>query len=142
MLREMAKQGFTGAVDATPPWDPAAGTTLKLALDNGGRACGWAPPGADAGVAIWWTIVTPKTWKKVGTLDAASGMATTDIPNLNEDAAWWVYEPLGGANEFPRWEADALFGTLWIHMGSISWDTPDGGNVFFERALDIAKLTY
>ena len=141
MIRTIRGLGFTGAVDVTPPWEPADHTDLKIALDNGGRACAWGPPGTDVGVVVYWVPLSGTMWNDARKIWQEGGANAIDIPGLDEDAAYYVYMPAGGDAEWARWEMDARFGDLWVQVGTSSWDTPDAGNVVFEKALKIATVT-
>lgn len=130
--------GFSGAIDVTPPWDPADGTDLKLALDNGGIACAWGPPNTDGGVIVYWVPVTDALWTEASELWASSGLEPIDVPDLTEDAAFFTYLPQSATTEFPRWELNLRFTDLWIQVATGSWETPSDGNAVVDAALDIA----
>lgn len=130
--------GFPGAIDVTPPWEPADGTDLKLALDNGGIACSWGPPEADAGVTVYWVPVTDELWAEASDLWESSDMEAVDVPDLAEDAAYFSYLPASGDSLYPRWELNVRFADLWIQVGTSSWENPSDGNAVVDAALDIA----
>lgn len=130
--------GFPGAIDVTPPWDPADGTDLKLALDNGGIACAWGPPNTDGGVIVYWVPVTDALWTEASELWASSGLEPIDVPDVTEDAAFFTYLPQSATTEFPRWELNLRFTDLWIQVATGSWETPSDGNAVVDAALDIA----
>jgi hypothetical protein len=130
--------GFPGAVDVTPSWEPADGTDLKLALDNGGIACAWGPPEADAGVTVYWVPVTDELWAEASDLWESSDMEAVDVPDLAEDAAYFIYLPASGDSLYPRWELNVRFADLWIQVATSSWENPSDGNAVVEAALEIA----
>ncbi len=130
--------GFTGAEDVTPPWDPADGTDLKLALDNGGIACAWGPPEADAGVIVYWVPVTDELWAEASEIWESSDMESVDVPDVAEDAAFFTYLPASEDNLYPRWELNLRFTDLWIQVATSSWENPSDGNVVVDAALEIA----
>lgn len=140
MIAVIRNMGFPGAVDVTPPWTPANGTTLKISLDSGGRACAWGIPNTDGGVVVWWTLVTNRRWDRVITTASGEGAAPEDIAGLAEDEAYFLYEPMGPTNEFPFWQVDARFGSLWLHVATSSWTKPNQGNPVIKRALKVAGL--
>lgn len=130
--------GFAGAEDVTPPWDPADGTDLKLALDNGGIACAWGPPNTDAGVIVYWVPVTDALWTEASGLWQSSGLESVDVPDLAEDSAYFTFLPQSENNEFPHWELNLRFTDLWIQVATSSWETSSDGNAVVEKALEIA----
>jgi hypothetical protein len=130
--------GFPGAIDVTPAWEPAEGTDLKLALDNGGIACAWGPPNTDAGVIVYWVSVTDELWTEASGLWESSGLESVDVPGLTEDAAYFVYAPQSEDNEFPHWEVNLRFTDLWIKVATSSWENPSDGNAIVEAAREIA----
>lgn len=138
MLSVIESLGFTGAEDVTPPWDPAEGTDLKLALDNGGIACAWGPPNTDAGVVVYWVPVTDALWAEASALWVESGSETVDVDGLDEDAAYFTYLPQSETNEFSRWEVNVRYGSLWIQVGTSSWTDPVEGNEVVVTALELA----
>lgn len=131
--------GFTGAVDVTPPWEPADGTDLKLALDNGGIACAWGPPNTDAGVVVYWVPATDTLWTEATTLWESAGAEPIDVPDLAEDAAYFTYLPQSETNEFARWELNVRFDDLWVQVGTSSWVDSADGNAVIETALGVAR---
>lgn len=139
MLTLIDGLGFPGAVDVTPPWEPADGTDLKLALDNGGIACAWGPPNTDGGVVVYWVPVTDELWAEASTVWESNGLAPIDVPDLDEDAAYFTYLPQSESNEFPHWEVNARFGGLWIQVATSSWVESSDGNDVILQALDIAQ---
>jgi hypothetical protein len=130
--------GFSGAEDVTPPWEPADGTDLKLAIDAGGIACAWGPPNTDAGVVVYWVPVDDLLWSEASSIWESQGSAAIDVPDVDEDAAFFLYEPQDGMNEFARWELNLRFDDLWIQVGTSSWQDPADGNAVVDAALDIA----
>lgn len=130
--------GFPGAIDVTPPWEPADGTDLKLALDNGGIACAWGPPNTDAGVIVYWVPVTDALWTEASALWESNGLESIDVPDIDEDAAYFEYLPQSVDNEFPHWELTLRFTDLWIQVATSSWVNPSDGNSVVEAARDIA----
>lgn len=130
--------GFPGAIDVTPLWDPADGTDLKLALDNGGLACAWGVPETDGGVVVYWVPVTDALWIEASELWTSDGMESIDVPDLAEDAAFFTYLPQSETNEFPRWELNVRFTDLWIQVATSSWVNPSDGNAVVESAREIA----
>jgi hypothetical protein len=130
--------GFPGAIDVTPPWDPADGTDLKLALDNGGIACAWGPPNTDAGVIVYWVPVTDALWTEASGLWEASGLESVDVPDMAENAAFFTYLPASEDNIYPRWELNLRFTDLWIQVATSSWETPADGNGVVLTALELA----
>ncbi len=130
--------GFTGAEDVTPPWDPADGTDLKLALDNGGIACAWGPLNTDVGVVVYWVPVTDALWTEASEIWESSDMEPVDVPDVAEDAAYFVYQARSETSEFPRWELNLRFTDLWIQVGTSSWTNPADGNAVVDVALEIA----
>ena len=139
MLRVIEDLGFTDSEDVTPPWDPANGTDLKIALDNGGLACAWGPYGTDVGVVVYWVKLTGTIWEDAKQIWLADGEQLIDIPGLDEDEAYFVYSPAGGDYEWARWEANARFGDLWVQVGTSSFVEPDAANTVFEEALKLAS---
>jgi hypothetical protein len=138
MLALIDSIGFTGAVDVTPPWEPADGTDLKLAIDGGGIACAWGPPNTDAGVVVYWVPVTDSLWAVATGLWVSDGLDPIDVPDMAEDAAYFTYLPQSETNEFARWELNVLFDDLWIQVGTSSWVDSSDGNAVIETALDAA----
>lgn len=138
MLALIDGMGFTGAIDVTPPWEPADGTDLKLALDNGGIACAWGPPNTDGGVVVYWVPATDTVWTEATTLWESDGAEPIDVPDLAEDAAYFTYLPQSETNEFARWELNVRFDDLWIQVGTSSWVDSSDGNAVIETALDVA----
>ena len=131
--------GFTGAIDVTPPWEPADGTVLKLALDNGGIACAWGPPNTDAGVVVYWVSVDDELWADASDIWWSEGAGPMDFDGLDEDAGFFVAEDVGvNGNEFARWELNVRYGSLWIQVGTSSWENPSDGNAVVDAALEIA----
>ena len=130
--------GFTGAEDVTPPWTPAEGTTLKLALDDGGLACAWGPPNTDAGVVVWWSTVDDDGWTAATDIMISEGQADIDVAGLDEDAAMFIFEPASDDAIFPHWELNARFDDLWIHVATSSWEFPADGNAVVSEALTLA----
>jgi hypothetical protein len=130
--------GFPGAIDVTPPWDPADGTDLELALDNGGIACAWGPPYADAGVTVYWVPVTDELWSQAVDLWESSDMDVIDVPGLTEDAAYFTYLPASEDSLYPRWELNVRFADIWIQVATSSWENPAEGNAVVDAALEIA----
>lgn len=139
MLGVIEDLGFTGSEDVTPPWDPADGTDLKIALDNGGLACAWGPYGTDVGVVVYWVKLTGTAWEDAKQIWLSEGEEQVDIPGLDEDEAYFVYSPAGGDYEWARWEANARFGDLWVQVGTSSFVEPDSANTVFEEALKVAS---
>jgi hypothetical protein len=130
--------GFPGAIDVTPPWEPADGTDLKLALDNGGIACAWGPPNTDGGVIVYWVPVTDELWTEASGLWESGGLEPIDVPDVAEDAAYFIYRAQSETNEFPRWELNLRFTDLWIQVATSSWENPSDGNAVVEAAREIA----
>jgi hypothetical protein len=130
--------GFPGAIDVTPPWEPADGTDLKLALDNGGIACAWGPPNTDGGVIVYWVPVTDELWAEASGLWESGGLEPIDVPDVAEDAAYFIYRAQSETNEFPRWELNLRFTDLWIQVATSSWENPSDGNAVVEAAREIA----
>lgn len=130
--------GFTDAEDVTPPWEPAEGTDLKLALDNGGIACAWGPPNTDSGVVIYWVPVDEAVWSDATALWIEGGLESVDVVGLDEDVAYFVYQPQSETQEFPRWELNVRYDSLWIQVGTSSWTDPADGNDVVLTALDVA----
>jgi hypothetical protein len=138
MLALIDSVGFTGAIDVTPPWEPADGTDLKLAIDGGGIACAWGPPNTDAGVVVYWVPASDTVWTEATALWETDGAEPIDVPDLAEDAAYFTYLPQSETNEFSRWELNVRFGDLWIQVGTSSWVESTDGNAVIETALDVA----
>lgn len=139
MLALIDSIGFTGAIDVTPPWEPADGTDLKLAIDGGGIACAWGPPNTDAGVVVYWVPATDGLWSEATALWESNGAESIDVPDLAEDAAYFTYLPQSETNEFARWELNVLFDDLWIQVGTSSWVESTDGNAVIETALEVAQ---
>lgn len=138
MLSTIEGLGFDGAVDVTPPWDPASGTDLKLAIDGGGIACAWGPPNTDGGVVVYWVPVTDELWAEASALWESEDLYSLDVPDLDEDAAYFTYLPQSANNEFARWELNVRVDSLWIQVGTSSWVNPADGNAVVEAALQVA----
>ncbi len=131
--------GFTGAVDVTPPWEPAAGTDLKLAIDNGGIACAWGPPNTDSGVVVYWVPVDDALWAEASAVWEGEGTGAMDVAGLDEDAAYFTFVGAGvDGNEFSRWELNLRFNGLWIQVATSAWEDPTAGNAVVQTALDVA----
>jgi hypothetical protein len=68
----------------------------------------------------------------------SGGLEPIDVPDVAEDAAYFIYRAQSETNEFPRWELNLRFTDLWIQVATSSWENPSDGNAVVEAAREIA----
>ena len=100
-------------------WQPAAGTDLALAIDNGGIACSYGVAEAGIGTTVYWVgnaenIFTQRTknWQ-------SSGFTKFDIPNLQEKFAY-INLNSSQVAEIHSAAVNLLIDEIWIQI-NCSW---------------------
>ncbi|MEY4379825.1 MAG: hypothetical protein RLZZ378_228 [Actinomycetota bacterium] len=100
-------------------WQPAAGTDLAIAIDNGGIACTYGLAEAGIGTTVYWVenaenIFTEriKNWQ-------SSGFTEFDIPNLQEKFAY-INLNSSQVAEIHSAAVNFLIDKVWIQI-NCSW---------------------
>ncbi len=100
-------------------WQPAPGTDLELALNNGGIACTYGVAEAGIGTTVYWTKNQSNIFDERVKIWQAKGFNKFDIPNVEEKAA---YVSLNSSEvaEIHSASVNLLIDDMWIQI-NCSW---------------------
>lgn len=120
-------------------WQPAPGTDLAAAYDNGGIACSYGIQVAEIGGTILWASNKDGVWNKRVTDWEKAGLLKIDLPNLDETDAYILKEGSTSADEMHVWAINVLIGGIWIQVGATFLQTVEEALPIIEAAIDAAS---
>ena len=100
-------------------WQPAAGTDLALAIDNGGIACTYGVAEAGIGTTVYWVDKSENIFTQRTKIWQSSGFTKFDIPNLQEKFAY-INLNSSQVAEIHSAAVNLLIDEVWIQI-NCSW---------------------
>jgi hypothetical protein len=107
-----------GSVYVPTQWEPAEGTDLYDAINNGGIACTYGIQVAEIGGTILFAALTQEQWEKKETVWKGFGQIPIDLPNLDESDALILKEGSTGADEMHVWGVNLYIQGVWISVNA------------------------
>lgn len=120
-------------------WQPAKGTDLYAALNNGGRACTYGDEDAEVGGTVMWALNANGLWDELVGRWSAEGLLPVDIPGIDETAAYKLPDGATSADGMPAWRINLLIGDIWIQLGAAFIQSFDEATPIIQAAINSAK---
>lgn len=99
-------------------WQPANGTDLAAVINSGGIACTYGDQEAEVGGTVMWAQNVDGLWDSRLEQWKKDGMVQTDIPGIDESAAYKLPDGSTAADGLPTWKVNLLIGDIWIQLGA------------------------
>jgi len=112
------KPVIKNAVFVDTKWQPAAGTELADFLNNKGIACSFGDAPAGIGVTVKWVSNAADLFTKREAEWTGAGHSKVDLAHVDESAAYFLFKPVGGKQEFQVWELNFLINGTWIAINA------------------------
>jgi hypothetical protein len=119
-------------------WTPAEGTDLAAVLNNGGIACSYGDQDAEVGGTVMWVKNVDGLWDSQVKKWQAEGLESTDIPGINESAAFKLPEGATSVDGMPAWRINILIDDLWIQLGAAFIQSYEEATPIIEAAINAA----
>jgi hypothetical protein len=120
-------------------WTPAEGTDLAVVLNNGGIACSYGDQDAEVGGTVMWVKNVDGLWDSQVKKWQDEGLESTDIPGINESAAFKLPEGATSVDGMPAWRVNLLIGDLWIQLGAAFIQSYEEATPIIEAAINAAS---
>ena len=107
-----------GSVYVPTQWEPAEGTDLYDAINNGGIACTYGIQVAEVGGTVLFAALTQEQWDKKKTTWTGFGQTPIDLPGLDESEALILKEGSTSADEMHVWGVNLYINGVWISVNA------------------------
>lgn len=118
------------------PWEPAEGTDLYAALNNGGLACSYGIQEAEVGATILWAPNENDLFNTRAAEWTSSGQQPIDLPNLAEESAYVLTEGKEGEGEYHVWAMNFLINGVWIQINATFFGSIDAAMPIITAATE------
>lgn len=117
-------------------WAPAQGSELADVLNNAGIACTYGIASAGVGLtAMWVRDISGLFDSRIGQW-LKDGHKKVDVPQMDEDAAYFWHKPQSTSQEFNVWQLDLKIHGFWIQLGLSFGENLLSGNPYIQAAVD------
>ncbi len=106
----------TGSAYIPTQWQPSQGSELADFLNNGGIACSYGLQNAEIGVTAKWVDDAQGLFEKHEDLWQKDGYTKVDLPEIDEDAAYFYIKPQSPSNEFHLWSLNVKYRGAWLQL--------------------------
>lgn len=117
-------------------WEPAEGTDLEEAYSRGGIACSYGIQEAEIGTTILWAPNDEGVFESRIPEWTKSNQVMTDLPEIEEDAAYVLAE--GDENSVERhvWTINLSIDGIWIQVNATFLQTIEEAVPLIQAAID------
>ena len=117
-------------------WQPVAGTELADFLENHGIACSYGDARAAIGTTIKWVANATDLFTNRVSEWQSLNYQKVDLANVDESAAYFLYQPVGPKQEFQIWALNILINGTWIQINATYLTDLTGATSLISAALD------
>ena len=107
------------------PWEPAEGTDLYAAINNGGLACSYGIQEAEIGATILWAPNDDNLFENRAKEWQGFGQQVIDLPDVDETFAYVLTEGTQGEGEYHVWAINYLINGIWIQINATFFSSID-----------------
>ena len=117
-------------------WEPAEGTDLSEAYSRGGIACSYGIQEAEIGTTILWAPDDESVFNSRTPEWVKAKQVKTDLPGIDEDAAYVLSEGDASSAERHVWSINLLIHGIWIQVNATFLQTIDEAIPLVKAAID------
>lgn len=130
------KKTVPAATFVNTEWTPSKGTELADVLNNSGIACSFGIQTASVGLTSMWVSNVKGLFESRVPKWLEEGYKKVDVPELDEDAAYFLHKSQSTSQEFNVWQLDLKIRDFWVQLGLSFGDTLEGGLPLIQAAVD------
>jgi hypothetical protein len=117
-------------------WEPAEGTDLYATYNAGGIACTYGVQEGEVGATILWAPDNKTLFSELTPNWINAGQKEIDLPEIEEEAAYYLSEGIEGQGEYHIWAVNLLVNGAWIQVGATFFNSLEDAIPVIEAAVD------